>query len=96
MKNLVIGLSLFSLLFMGCADNKTMHGMEFETYGIVNKNEIRDECVKYKVSVGNMVWSVLTLQTLILPIYFVGYSLWEPESYKKGCITDKDLTKEIK
>ena len=42
--------------------------------------------------VGNVVWSVLLVETVIAPIYFLGFSLFEPVGPKgeveNGVIAD--------
>jgi hypothetical protein len=32
----------------------------------------------YEASFGNIVWSVLTIETVILPVYFIGWSIFNP------------------
>jgi len=38
--------------------------------------------IKYKIIVGNVVWSVLLAETIVAPIYFFGWSLYEPTRLK--------------
>lgn len=46
-------------------------------YGWANKSE-KVEGIEYKVSVGNIIWSVILSETIAVPIYFTGWKLWEP------------------
>ena len=59
------------------------------TYGFFNQDE-RSDKVCYRLSVGNVVWSVLLFETIIAPFYFVGLDLFEPVSVRdeKGCKVD--------
>ena len=60
------------------------------TYGFYNQDERRSDKVCYRLSVGNVVWSVLLFETIIAPFYFVGLDLFEPVSVRdeKGCKVD--------
>ena len=57
------------------------------TYGFFNQDKRRSDKVCYRLSVGNVVWSVLLFETIIAPFYFVGLDLFEPVSVRdeKGC-----------
>lgn len=59
----------------------------YPTYGFFNQDELRSDKVCYRLSVGNVVWSVLLIETIIAPVYFVGFDLFEPVSVKNenGC-----------
>lgn len=74
-----------ALALSGCADNRKMCGREYETYGLLNKDDVRDPSVKYSLSVGNVIWSVVLVETVIAPIYFIGFSLYEPVDLKTAC-----------
>ena len=65
----------------GCGDSMVRNGKEYETYGIIDKDETRDECVKYKPIIGNIVWGIILCETIIAPVYFFGFSCMEPERY---------------
>jgi hypothetical protein len=32
----------------------------------------------YEIIPGNVVWSVILIETIIAPVYFVGFSMFEP------------------
>ena len=59
----------------------------YPTYGFFNQDELRSDKVCYRLSIGNVVWSVLLIETIIAPVYFVGFDLFEPVSVKdeNGC-----------
>lgn len=87
----LIGLTLLT----GCADNKNLplydNGAmkQVETYGLFNEGNLRQDCVNYSVSLGNVVLGVLFSYTVIAPIYFFGFSLYEPDSIDHECMRQK-------
>jgi hypothetical protein len=77
-------------LATGCADNRNLNvpgkGMiEVETYGFLNEVNHVEDCVNYELSMGNVIWSVILSETLVMPVYFVGFSLYEPVSIDQAC-----------
>jgi hypothetical protein len=42
-----------------------------------------DPDVKYRVSTGNVIVSILLIETAIVPIILVGWYLWEPVCFKE-------------
>lgn len=82
-----VAIAVVALVLAGCADNKKICGKEYETYGLLNKDEYRDEGITYHLSVGNVIWSAVLVETIIAPIYFLGLSLYEPAEPKTACST---------
>ena len=75
----IIVLFLFSTLnLIGCGDAKVINGIQYETYGLFNKDEIRKSNIEYKLILGNAIWGIILVETIIAPIYFYGFSLYEP------------------
>ena len=62
----------------------------YPTYGALNASTKKSDKVCYEVSIGNVVWSVILFETIVMPIYFIGWSLFEPVSVKgpEGCGID--------
>ena len=80
------------LAFTGCGETKRIDNVTYDTYGLFNKDDKRNPNVEYKIIVGNIVWSVLLCETIIAPIYFLGFSMYEPVCKKpdnavKGQVT---------
>ena len=48
----------------------------FVPVGIADENEKRNPAVRYEISVGNIVWSVLLSETIVVPIVLLGWYLW--------------------
>ena len=78
-------------IMVGCGDKQIIDGIEYDTYGLLNKGDKKSPDIEYRVIVGNVVWSIILCETIVAPIYFIGFSLYEPaekvEKYKpRGCI----------
>jgi hypothetical protein len=69
-------------MVVGCGSSKVLDGNYCDTYGLLNR-EMKCENVQYKTVVGNVIWGVLLFETIIAPVYFFGFSLYEPVGVKK-------------
>jgi len=80
LKKFVIAVLIMSFVTVtsGCGDVKNIEGTTYDTYGLINKDENKNPNIKYRIVIGNIVWSVLLCQTIIAPIYFIGFSMYEP------------------
>lgn len=63
---------------MGCAKPKIINGVKYGGYGLLNEEEMKNPGIKYEVVWGNVFWGVVLIETVIAPIYFFGFSLYEP------------------
>jgi hypothetical protein len=81
MKKILMALIATSLL-IACSDNKTINGVEYETYGLISKDDVKADSVKYEVCWGNVIWGAFLVETVIAPIYFFGFDMWEPVAKK--------------
>ncbi len=66
------------VVFTGCGDNKVIGKTEYGTYGLFNQGDQKNPDVKYRLIIGNVVWSIILVETIVAPIYFLGFSLYEP------------------
>lgn len=73
----------FLFAMSGCGNTKVIDGIEYDTYGLLNSDKKKDPNIKYELIWGNVVWSVILIETVIAPIYFFGFSIFEPVG-KKG------------
>lgn len=94
---LFLGLLLSIAMFTACADSKEFTdsaGQTFtaEPYGWANADAQKIDTVVYQVSVGNVVWSVIGIETIIIPIWLTGWELYEPVRLK----TPSDLAGKYK
>lgn len=67
-----------SMLFVGCAHDKVINGVEYETYGLVNESEAKSANIHYRLVTGNIFWAIFFVETIGAPIYFFGFSMYEP------------------
>ena len=81
MKRVKILMLLMLIINISCADSKTfkIDGKDvlIEPYGWADLS-IKNENIRYKTNVGNVVWSVLLSETIVAPIVFTGWYLFEP------------------
>ena len=86
MKKIIACIIIASLL-AGCgapldvtqADGSTK---TYPTYGFFNQKTEKSDKMCYEVSVGNVVWSIILFETVIAPVYFIGFSLYNPTGPK--------------
>lgn len=89
MKRILISILLASVL-SACGSPIDYNGKHYPTVGVVNSVDKQSEKMCYEVSVGNVIWSIILIETIVAPIYFVGWSLWNPIGPKSesGCGID--------
>ena len=75
-------LALFCVTATGCADTKNIDGVTYDTYGLLSKDEKRNDAIQYELVWGNIVWGAILCETVIAPIYFFGFAIWEPTGKK--------------
>lgn len=90
---LIVVLTMLAMTCISCGDNKKIDGTTYSTYGIINKSEMYNPDIKYRIVMGNVVWSIILCSTLIAPVYFIGFSIYEPikkasENDVKGSVVE--------
>lgn len=84
MKNLLF-LALCVLTLASCADSKKFNidGKEVtvEPYGWFDLSQ-KNDSVNYRVNTGNVVWSIILSETVVVPVLLTGDQLFEPVSKK--------------
>jgi hypothetical protein len=65
-------------MITACGDSKVIDGKQYETYGIINRDEVRNPKIEYQLITGNVVWGIILFETVVAPIYFFGFSIYEP------------------
>lgn len=81
------------ILLVACSDTKTINGVKYDTYGLINQDDKKNKTIQYKVCWGNVVWGVILIETVIAPIYFFGFDMFEPVQVNpeiKGQIKTKE------
>lgn len=64
------------------AENKVISGVEYGTYGLVNDDEVSNPNIHYEVSGWSVFWSIVLAETVVAPIYFIGWDLYQPIAQK--------------
>ena len=74
------------MILTSCASSETfiINGEKtvVRPYGWANKQSRKNENIIYEVSVGNVVWSILGFETVVLPVWLTGWQLYEPVRLK--------------
>lgn len=86
MKKIIFTLLTIVMLFASCADSKKFKradGTEFiaHPYGWIDRSSEKIPGVEYEICAGNIVWSILTAETVVGPVLFTGLGLYEPVTY---------------
>lgn len=75
-------------LAFSCAESKVLdypaenevQQFESKTYGLFSKDE-KNENIRYELSIGNIIWSILLIEIIFVPVILVGWYLYEPVEY---------------
>lgn len=81
MKRLMASIMIILMLiivFSGCADTRVIDGVEYNCYGLFNIESQKNPDIEYRVVIGNVVWGIILIETVIAPVVIVGWYLWEP------------------
>lgn len=84
MKKTIVTLLAASLLLSACGSPQTFEGKEYPTYGLFNEGSVKSDKVCYALSIGNVVWSILLIEGVIFPVYFIGWSIMNPVRLKRS------------
>lgn len=78
----IIMCMFFLMCTIGCGDQKNIDGITYDTYGLFNKSEKKNPDIQYEIVVGNVIWSIILIETIVAPVYFLGFSIYEPVGKK--------------
>ena len=65
-------------LLAGCDNNKNIEGKNYPVFGIANQEAQRDPNVIYEISAGSVIWGIILCETIVVPVYIIGWDLWQP------------------
>lgn len=82
--SMLLVLVIVATFTTGCGNVKKIKGVTYDTYGLLNKNEKENPEIQYEVIWGNVFWAIILSETIIAPIYFFGFSLFEPVGPKSN------------
>lgn len=71
---------MLGLTLSGCDSNRTLCGQRYESYGLLDADTVKKPDVHYEVSVANVIVSVIFSETIFVPVYLIGFHLYEPET----------------
>ena len=71
------------LLVSSCADEKTINGVTYRPYGLINEATCKNDSVQYEVSGWAVFSGIVFCEVIAPPIYVFGYNLYEPIGLKK-------------
>jgi predicted small secreted protein len=75
---LVAALAASMLTLSGCGNDKTINGTHYDTFGIANESSHRDPKILYEISFGSVLCALFFVETVIVPLYVIGWDLWQP------------------
>ena len=89
MKRLILVATLAAFVLSGCGmplSTRLPDGSSktYPTYGILNSDDSKSKNVCYKLSIGNLILSILFVETIIIPVYLVGFDIMNPVRLKKS------------
>ena len=82
MKKTIIGLCILCMLCCACSDNKVIDNVNYKTYGLLNQDKYKSPDIEYRIVWGNVVWGGFLCETIVAPIYFFGFDIFEPVKKK--------------
>jgi len=93
-------IALIIIVFTSCADEKdiVLNGQlhTFEPYGWANMEEVKNDSITYQLSKGNIVWSFIGVETIVVPVWLTGWYLYEPVRAKIEFIKSDTSYKKLK
>jgi hypothetical protein len=78
-------LLIVSLLFIGCGQSQIINGVKRNPVGIISMNTdlgSYSNKIHYEPCWGNIIWGAILFETVIAPIYFYGFSMFNPIDMK--------------
>lgn len=79
MKKIILFLSiLLTVGLTSCADEKIIDGVKYEPYGLANEDVRKNDSIQYEMSPGSVICGILFCETIVVPVYVVGWNLYEP------------------
>lgn len=84
MHRLAIAAVLASALALsGCASSNTFGGKTYPAYGLLSTGKKSPEAC-YEVSAAAVIFSIIFIESVIFPVYVIGWALFEPVRVKVG------------
>jgi hypothetical protein len=88
MKIIITSMLALCIALAGCAPPLVTNEKVYPTFGFFTGDTDRSEHVCYKVSLGNVFVAIILVETIIAPVYVMGWDLFYPVRVKKD-VNDK-------
>jgi hypothetical protein len=91
MKKFMLALMAATLSLSACTQPLVTPQKTYPAYGLFNADSNYSEKVCYEASTGSVVLGVILIETVIAPVYFFGFDLYQPVRLKGengGCGID--------
>ncbi len=79
MKKLLL---ILIIVLAGCANSKTFiiagKSVKVEPYGWANSEANKNDSIVYEVNAGNVFWSIIGCETIVVPVWLTGWQFYEP------------------
>ena len=82
MKKILALILVVAIFSIGCARSKVINGVKYEPYGLINQDDKKVSTIQYEPCWGNVIWGALLVETIVAPIYFFGFALFNPIAEK--------------
>ena len=76
-----------------CAQEKTIEGVTYRPYGLLNEDSQKNPNINYQVSPWAVVSGVVFFEMIVPPIYVFGFNLFEPVGKKATTPEEKGVVK---
>jgi len=70
-----------ALLSTACGGAK-INGVYYDSYGMANEQSHRNPNINYELSPGSVLWGIVLFETIIAPVYIIGWDLYTPVALK--------------
>lgn len=84
MRRPCLALLAFMLLVGACSEPLQTPNKTYPPYGAFNADSAKSTDVCYEVSVGDVIISAVLFQTVVVPVYLIGWNVMEPVRIKQG------------
>jgi len=91
MRKFITVLVAAALGLSACTQPAAIQGKTYPAYGLLNEDTNKSDKVCYEASAGSIVAGIILVETIIAPVYFFGYDLYQPVHAKAangGCGID--------
>jgi hypothetical protein len=72
------------LSLTACNNYKTIDGVRYNTFGLVNLTIVASPDIEYEISIGSAIFALLFFETVIVPIYILGWDIMQPVGKKSS------------